>query len=133
GAVPRVFAATAPPIEVNLSSAVPQVEPAARGEAQRTVALVLSPVDAHVFREGKDLGAMPVTLSIAPGESVPIEVRRQGFWTRRATLDGSEGRVVIRLAPATGAPPPASAPLSAPSAPSPVPPIAAPAPVTGAI
>jgi hypothetical protein len=52
---------------------------------------------------------MPVTLHVAPGEKIHLEVRRQGYWTKKFTLGDKASRVIVRLAPRTSAEPPASA------------------------
>ena len=70
--------------------------------AEREVALVLAPIDARVFRNGNDLGAMPVTLHLAAGEVAQIEVKRQGFFTRKVKIDGRKSRVIVRLTPIPG-------------------------------
>jgi serine/threonine-protein kinase len=64
-----------------------------------SVALVLSPIDAHVSRNGHDLGKMPIEIPVKRGEPVEVEVMRDGFWTRKLTLDGSKPTVTVRLAP----------------------------------
>lgn len=72
------------------------------------VAVVLSPIDAHVFLGGKDLGTMPVDVPVKRGAKVEVEVKRDGYWPRKLTLDSEKAKVTIRLAPMTGAkiPPP---------------------------
>jgi serine/threonine-protein kinase len=70
--------------------------------AEREVALVLAPIDAHVYRNGSDLGAMPVTLRLSAGEVAQVEVRRQGFFTRKVKIDGRKPRVIVRLTPIPG-------------------------------
>ncbi|HEY6557919.1 MAG TPA: serine/threonine-protein kinase [Polyangiaceae bacterium] len=96
---------------------------------KRSVALVLSPIDARVFRNKVDLGLMPVTIQVAPGESVAVEVRRPGYHTRKLVIDDSQRRVIVRLvrAPGTTAPPvkKPEAPAAAASVPA-VPPASAP-------
>jgi serine/threonine-protein kinase len=132
-----IVAVSAPgPIE--LPEPVKKTAPRATASAsnKRAVALVLSPIDARVFRNNVDLGLMPVTLHVAPGESVAVEVRRPGYHTRKLAIDDSQRRVIVRLvrAPGTKAPPvpktveapaatgagsvapPASPPASAPGA-----------------
>jgi eukaryotic-like serine/threonine-protein kinase len=73
--------------------------------AEREVALVLAPIDAHVYRNGNDLGAMPVSLRLSPGEVAQIEVKRQGFFTRKVKVDGRKSRVIVRLTPIPGVKP----------------------------
>jgi hypothetical protein len=70
--------------------------------ADREVALILAPIDAHVFQGGKDLGAMPVSVRVAAGEVAQIEVKRQGFFTRKVKIDGRKARVIVRLTPIPG-------------------------------
>jgi eukaryotic-like serine/threonine-protein kinase len=72
------------------------------GKLKKT-ALVLSPIDAHVFLDGRDLGTMPVEVEIKQGESASVEVKKKGYWTRRVKLDGSEQKVTVRLSPITAA------------------------------
>jgi serine/threonine protein kinase len=98
-------------------------------ETTLSVALVLSPIDAHVSRNGHDLGKMPIEIPVKKGEPVEVEVSRDGYWSRKLTLDGKKPTVTIRLAPiqpgvkpgpsgsaAGGAPPPAPPPEEAPAA-----------------
>jgi serine/threonine-protein kinase len=61
------------------------------------VALILFPLDARVFRGREDLGPMPVSVKVRPGEPVTVTVERDGYSTRRLTLDGSKTRVVVGL------------------------------------
>jgi eukaryotic-like serine/threonine-protein kinase len=81
--------------------------PVLRPEAPETdaagVLFAADPLDAHVFRHGKDLGATPLTIDVPKGEIVSVDVRHAGYKTQTVLLDGSERRMTIRLAPA-GAP-----------------------------
>lgn len=70
---------------------------ASQSEAGTEVHFVLSPVDARVFRGEKDLGPMPVSVHVKPGETVTVTVRRKGYSTRKVVVDGSEQRVVVGL------------------------------------
>ncbi|MCC6901839.1 MAG: serine/threonine protein kinase [Polyangiaceae bacterium] len=107
--------------------------PSAAEEAK--VALVLSPIDSHVFLEGRDLGTMPVEVPVKKGQKLEVEVKRQGYWSRKVTLDAENPKVTVRLAPSTqakgaagkGLPDKPGAGDPAPEAPAPAAP-AAPAP-----
>lgn len=66
------------------------------------VALVLSPIDAHAFRDGKDLGTMPLTVEVEQGKTTVIEVKRAGYWTRKIELDGMKPKLLVRLSPVPG-------------------------------
>ena len=85
--------------------------PAAAAEEVK-VALVLSPIDSHVYLEGRDLGTMPVEVPVKKGQKLEVEVKRQGYWSRKLTLDADSPKVTVRLAPSThakgaaGKPPP---------------------------
>lgn len=69
------------------------------------VAILLSPLDSHVFDHGKDLGGMPVTVTVPEGRVLELEGRRQYFFPRRFKLDGKKSRVIVRLTPMPGTPP----------------------------
>lgn len=88
------------------ASQAPSEEPTPSARANAiAVALVVSPIDAHVFRQGRDLGAMPVTIHVFPGEKVEVEVKRDGFHTKNLTLTGKRRRVVVELQAIPGAKP----------------------------
>jgi serine/threonine-protein kinase len=67
------------------------------GAPEREVALVLFPLDARVMLGDKDLGQMPVSVKVKDGYPVKVRIVRDGYWTRKLTLDGSKKRVVIGL------------------------------------
>jgi serine/threonine protein kinase len=67
------------------------------GAPEREVALVLFPLDARVLLGDKDLGQMPVSVKVKEGFPVKVRIVRDGYWTRKLTLDGSKKRVVIGL------------------------------------
>ena len=63
------------------------------------VAVVLSPIDAHVYLAGKDLGTMPVEVPVKKGGKVEVEVKREGYWSRKVTLEADKPKITVRLAP----------------------------------
>ncbi|MEZ4226452.1 MAG: serine/threonine-protein kinase [Polyangiaceae bacterium] len=67
-----------------------------------SVALVMSPLDARVFIDGKDLGSMPVSVDVPEGEIVSVEIKRNGYFPRKVKLDGSKQKKLVRLAPIPG-------------------------------
>jgi eukaryotic-like serine/threonine-protein kinase len=67
------------------------------GAPEQEVALVLFPLDARVMVGDKDLGPMPVSVKVKEGQPVKVRIVRDGYWTRRLTLDGSKKRVVVGL------------------------------------
>jgi eukaryotic-like serine/threonine-protein kinase len=66
------------------------------------VDLVLSPIDAHVFRGSRDLGPMPIRVDVRRDRPVELSIRRAGFTTRRISVDGSMPRVEVVLSPLAG-------------------------------
>jgi eukaryotic-like serine/threonine-protein kinase len=67
------------------------------GAPEREVALVLFPLDARVMVGDKDLGPMPVSVKVREGHPLKVRIVRDGYWTRRLTLDGTKKRVVVGL------------------------------------
>jgi eukaryotic-like serine/threonine-protein kinase len=80
-----------------LPPALPSATDSDDGAPEREVALVLFPLDARVFLGDKDLGQMPVSLKVRDGHPVKVRVVRDGYWTRKLTVDGSKKRVVVGL------------------------------------
>jgi len=80
------------PAAVPAATAPPVAAPAAK-----QVMLAAEPIDAHVFRDGEDLGQSPVMVSVEEGKSVSLEIRRDGFKPEKVTLDGSHPREIIKL------------------------------------
>ena len=67
------------------------------GAPVHEVALVLFPLDARVMLGDKDLGQMPVSVKVKDGFPIKVRIVRDGYWTRKLTLDGTKKRVVIGL------------------------------------
>lgn len=111
GAVVLTRPDTLPGATEALASAASATTPSSVGSAPATarvgvpVAIVVSPIDAHVFRDGRDLGAMPVTVHIYPPEKVTVEVRRDGFHSKTLTLLGKRRRIAIELVAIPGVKP----------------------------
>lgn len=91
-----------------LGEGKPKVTPAAQEKlvVKRQVVLAVEPLDAHVFRDGEDLGESPVLVEIKEGESAALRIQREGFETQEIVLDGGEGRHSIKLVPQKKAKPP---------------------------
>jgi hypothetical protein len=70
-----------------------------------------------VFRDGKSLGGMPVSITVRPGETTTVEIRRDGFFAEPVQIDGTREVVVVRLSAIPGAAPlvpvPSAEPLEA--------------------
>ncbi len=63
----------------------------------RQVALATEPLDAQVFLDGKSIGSSPVLVEVAEGHQARLEIRRAGYKSRDVTIDGTEGRLSVRL------------------------------------
>jgi hypothetical protein len=59
--------------------------------------LGVAPPTAHVFLDGKDLGASPVSIDVPAKSLVMVEVRHPDYATKQMQLDGSEVRVNVEL------------------------------------
>jgi serine/threonine protein kinase len=92
---PVVAAAAAPkPGEPAVSVAAPA--PIAT-VASKEVAIAVEPIDAHVFRDGTDLGQSPVMVTVEDGKTVDLDIDRDGYKPQKITLDGSKTREVVKL------------------------------------
>jgi eukaryotic-like serine/threonine-protein kinase len=92
---PAPVALPAPPPPV-VAPPPPSAPPVVAAET-RKVALIMFPLDAHAFDGKTDLGMMPVTLELKPGESKTIDVQRKMYVRRTVRIDGTKSRVVIGL------------------------------------
>jgi serine/threonine-protein kinase len=66
-------------------------------KVMRQVVLAIDPLDAHVFRGDRDLGASPVLLDVEDGVKTHVEIRRTGYVSQALDLDASEPRRSIKL------------------------------------
>ena len=82
-----------------LSFAAVDTELWEKPEPPKEVDLILSPIDARVYRGGKSLGSMPISVSVDPGKEVELEVRRKGYQTRRVSVNGALRKKEITLRP----------------------------------
>jgi hypothetical protein len=89
--------ATPPPEPAQ--AVTPAAAPVAAAPAPETakVALIMFPLDARALDGDKDLGMMPVTIELAPGETKTISIVRRGYVTRALKVDGSKPRLVVGL------------------------------------
>ncbi|HEU4539120.1 MAG TPA: serine/threonine-protein kinase, partial [Polyangiaceae bacterium] len=104
---PQPIAPAAPPPAAVASapsaapSAAPAEPPAAASvDARRgatEVALVIAPIDAHVYHQKVDLGTMPISIPVPSGDTVEVEIKRDGFYAKKIKLDGSQTKRVVRL------------------------------------
>jgi hypothetical protein len=76
---------------------LPSAAEADDGAPEVEVALVLFPLDARVFLGDQDLGQMPVSVKVREGHPLKVRIVRDGYWTRKLTVDGAKKRVVVGL------------------------------------
>jgi serine/threonine-protein kinase len=105
GPVVRAESVAAPP-----ATSTQVVPPPAR----KTVALVFSPIDGEVFREGKSLGGMPVNVAVGANERFEVEIRREGFYPKKVDVDGTRPVIVVQLQPISGVVPVVPVPSASP-------------------
>jgi serine/threonine-protein kinase len=108
----------AAPVETKPTEPEPEVAPVEEPMlVTQQVVLAVDPLDAHAFLGNRDLGPSPVVVEVAEGQSVDIEIRRQGYVSQTVSLDGSAPRRSIQLKRAVAASRPRPAPAAAPSKP----------------
>jgi tRNA A-37 threonylcarbamoyl transferase component Bud32 len=59
----------------------------------------VEPLDAQVFQGSLDLGAGPFLLQVPAGRPLSLDIRREGYKSRRVTVDGTQQRLGIKLVP----------------------------------
>jgi serine/threonine-protein kinase len=64
--------------------------------SSKKIELTVDPADARVFKDGKEL-EKPWKLEVEPGKSVEIGVHREGYKTKKVTLDDSQEKVTVHL------------------------------------
>ncbi|HKO52565.1 MAG TPA: serine/threonine-protein kinase [Polyangiaceae bacterium] len=87
----------AKPVDPNAAVIPAVARPTAPAAAGKQVLLAAVPIDAHVFRNSEDLGQSPVMVAVEEGQSVELEIRRDGYKTDKITLDGSSTREIVKL------------------------------------
>jgi serine/threonine-protein kinase len=94
---PQPEAAAIPAEPVPNAAPTPSAAPAVPANEVIHIALILFPLNSHVFDGDKDLGMMPITIDLSPGETKSVRVVRKGYVTRTLKLDGSKTRIVVGL------------------------------------
>src|SRR4030095_9715957 len=82
----------------------------------KEITLKVEPIDAHVFYGDKDLGDNLVKIPIEEGDTIEVEIRRDGYATKKITLDGSKEQQSIRLSREKSGPRPSGSPKNPPPA-----------------
>jgi serine/threonine-protein kinase len=95
-----VAMADPPPIPVptvGTATAAAAVAPGVAASDVIHVALILFPLNSHVVDGDRDLGMMPITIDVKPGEAKVVNVVRKGYVTRPLKIDGTKTRIVVGL------------------------------------
>jgi serine/threonine-protein kinase len=95
---------SAPSVAAPPPAPVPAPAPAPAPVAVSTEVVVsVSPGDATVMRDGKNMGAQPIVLHLAQGETAKLVLTRKGYKPKTIVVDGSDPRVSLALDSAQGA------------------------------
>jgi tRNA A-37 threonylcarbamoyl transferase component Bud32 len=84
----------------------------------RQVMVAAEPLDAQIWKDGKNLGQGPLSVEVPEGKNIELQIIREGYKNARVVLDGSEGPQSIKLervaAPVRPGKPPKTQPTAAP-------------------
>jgi eukaryotic-like serine/threonine-protein kinase len=103
----RPLDTAAPSIASSHSSETPSdsnvtVSPTDETTTVHQVVLATEPIDAQVFLDGKNIGSSPVLVDVVDGQTARLEIRRAGYKSREVTVNGTEGRLSVKLDRTTG-------------------------------
>jgi serine/threonine-protein kinase len=96
-------AAASPPATAPMMSSVAlldppnSVAPASAGPAMKSVEVHVVPGDAHISRDGVDLGGSPVEIALAEGESATLVVTRTGYKPKNVRVESGDGVQSVTL------------------------------------
>jgi serine/threonine-protein kinase len=89
-------APTAKPAET-AAAAAPAPSATVAEAPSKQVVLATEPIDAHIFRDGTDLGQSPVVIPVEAGKTVELEIQCEGYKPDKITLDGTKTREIVKL------------------------------------
>ncbi len=93
GVTPEVARAEQRPVEA-VAVVPPQATPVV---ALKSVMIATEPLDAQIWKDGKNLGQGPLAVEVPEGKNVELQILREGYKNARVVLDGSEGPQSIKL------------------------------------
>ena len=82
------------------ATSLPPASAATSAEAPSKLVLIgTDPLDAHVTKDGTDLGTPPVALEVPESASVTITVSRSGFVSQTLVVDSKSPKRLVKLVP----------------------------------
>jgi hypothetical protein len=63
------------------------------------VLVTVTPGDATLLRDGKNIGPQPVVLHLGDGETASLSITRKGYKPKSVVIDGRDPRVSFSLDP----------------------------------
>jgi serine/threonine-protein kinase len=87
---------SSPPVNAQPAASV-NAAPSAAAESTTEVVLTVEPPDAKVMRDGADIGLLPTSLRLKPGEVAQLVVTRAGYKPQTVNVDGSIPRLVLKM------------------------------------
>ncbi len=98
---PNGTANTANTATASATTPVPASAPTTVAPASKQVLLDVNPDVAEVFQGDKKLGSGATNIEIPAGQKLSLEIRAAGYTTQTVTLDGSEGKQLVKLVKAS--------------------------------
>jgi hypothetical protein len=80
------------------------------------IKLNVEPNGTRVYLGDKELGKDLVTISLEEGQTLEVEIRRDGYVTKKQIIDGSKPQLSVRLERDRSAPRPSGNPRTPPPA-----------------
>ena len=78
-------------------------KPSAPTVRKAQVVVAVEPLDATILQDGEEIGNSPLLLQIPEGESVKLEITRDGFKPQQVEVDGSKQKRIVKLEKKPGA------------------------------
>ena len=97
GTLPPPTAAPSVPAVTATAAAAAPIPTAVLAPVSHEVLVTVTPGDAILLRDGKNLGPQPVVLHMADGETASLSISRKGYKPKSVVIDGRDPRVSFSL------------------------------------